>query len=96
MSFLENIAKAVTGFTGAVTGFTGLFDAASSLFNVLGGFFGNNSANPLDAGRVGSLLTQSTTPNNREDLRTPEQEETARLNQLFSVMRTEQGATPTT
>lgn len=78
MSFFGDIAKAVTGFTG-------LFNAASSLFNVLGGFFGNNSANPLDAGQAGSLLTQSTTPNNPEDLRTTPPEQTEALNRFFQT-----------
>lgn len=92
MSFLENIAKAVTGFTG-------LFNAASSLFNVLGGFFGNNSANPLDAGQAGSLLTQSTTPNNPEDLRTTTDEEREVLNRLYgnqALLNAEQQQVPQT
>ena len=91
MSFFNEVAKVFSLGTEFLKSGLGFFSEIGNLFTSL---FGNNSANAPNASQTATTVTQQ--DDNLTVTGTTDPGETARLNQLFSVMRTEQGATPTT
>lgn len=99
MSFLKDVSNVFAGVANVIGLGTNIFNSLPILGNAISSFLswlGND--NTPTASQTATTVTQPETngTNGLSVSRTTEQEETARLNQLFSVMRTEQGATPTT
>lgn len=98
MSFFNDVAKVFSLGTELLKSGLGFFSEIGNLFTSL---FGNNSANAPNANQFATSLAQEesngqTGQGTRGQFGGISQEEMRRLEDLLSLLRTEQGATPTT
>ncbi|MCA3174060.1 MAG: hypothetical protein ING36_00755 [Burkholderiales bacterium] len=98
MSFFNDVAKFFSLGTGLLKSGLEFFSEIGNLFTSL---FGNNSANAPNANQFATSLAQGESNGQTEQGTSGQfggisQEDNRRLNELFSVLHREQGATPTT